>query len=196
MSTRRAGRRSNRSRNAKRRGQAISDANTRRSQPLDRAASGTIAVLAVVISVMLLLGSQALIRVRSFSWQDSAIGSNDIAFMMNFTQPVNPKSVEENLIIEPELPGKFSWAGRRMAYTLAMPAPYGESYTISLPETTALNGRSEFEPFESEFHTRDRIFAYIGAEGEDQGRLILFNLTRKEKTRLTPEDQVVMNFKP
>ncbi len=200
MSTRRAGRKGNRSRNTKRQGQTVSGPEAAQYQgqyqPLDRAALITMAVLSVVIAVMLLLGSQALIRVRTFSWQGSAVGSNDVAFMLNFTQPVDPQSVEENLQIEPALLGKFSWAGRRMAYTLAVPAPYGESYTISLPEATALHGRGGFKPFTSEFHTRDRIFAYIGAEGEDQGRLILFNLTRKEKTQLTPEDQVVMDFKP
>ncbi len=196
MSTRRAGGKGRPSRNAKRKGWISSRFNSERYQPLDRAALGTMIVLSIIISVMLLLGSQALIRVRTFSWQGNAVGSNDIAFMLTFTQPVDPQSVEENLKIEPALLGKFSWAGRRMAYTLAVPAPYGESYTISLPEATALNGRGGFTPFKSEFHTRDRTFAYIGAEGDDQGRLILFNLTRQEKTQLTPENQVVVDFKP
>lgn len=153
-------------------------------------------VMSLVIAAMLLLGSQALPAVRTFSWQEKAVSANDIAFMMTFTQPVDPQSVEENLKIEPALAGKFSWAGRRMAYTLKVPAPYGKTYKISLPEASALNGQSGFEPFESAFHTRDRSFAYIGAEGEERGRLVLFNLTRNKKTLLTPEDQKVLDFQP
>ncbi len=165
-------------------------------QPLDRAAWAVMGLLAVVIAAMLLLGSQALPGVRSFSWQDRAVSAEDVAFMLTFTQPVEPQSVEKNLVIEPALAGKFSWAGRRMAYTLAVPAPYGESYKISLTNADALSGQSGFDPFQTAFRTRDRIFAYIGAEGSDQGRLIMFNLTRKEKTILTPKGQRVLDFKP
>lgn len=157
-------------------------------------------VLAAVIVAMLLLGSQALPAVRTFSWQDKAVTADDAAFMLVFTQPMNPRSVEENLKIEPDLPGKFSWAGRRMAYTLAVPAPYGETYRVSLADATSLSeqaaGRSGFESFSSEFRTRDRVFAYVGAQGEEQGRLVLFNITRKEKTLLTPAGKTVMDFRP
>jgi len=173
-------------------------------QPLDRAASLTIALLSVVIGLMLLLGSQALPSVRTFSWQDKAVSANDVAFLLTFAQPMDPQSVEQNLTIEPPLEGKFSWAGRKMAYTLAMPAPYGQSYKLSLPEAKALSRSGKgsrdldagFEPFASEFKTRDLLFAYIGAAGEERGRLVLFNLTAKESTILTPADQTVLDFKP
>ena len=168
----------------------------RTKQPLDRAASTMMAILAAGIAVMLLLGSQVLPQVRTFSWEDKAVGAEDIAFLMEFTQPVDPQSVEQNLQIVPELAGKFSWAGRKMAYTLAVPAPYGESYELSLPDAKAINGRSGFEPFETEFSTRDRVFAYIGVEDEERGRLVLYNITAQEKTLLTGDDQIVMDFKP
>ncbi len=165
-------------------------------QPLDRAASIAIALLALVITAMLLFGSQTLPRVRNFSWQNQPITTNDVAFLLNFSQPMEPRSVEENLRIEPELSGKISWAGRRMAYTLDLPAPYGETYQIDLPEAQALSGQAGFQPFSSEFKSRDRAFVYIGAEGDESGRLILFNLTKKEKTLLTPEGQLVLDFQP
>ncbi len=165
-------------------------------QPLDRAASTVIVLLSLVIVAMLLLGSQALPGVRTFSWQDRQVKANDIAFMLTFSQPVVPESVEENLAIEPVLSGKVSWAGRRMAYTLDAPAPYGESFKLSLPKAQALSKQIGFEPFESEFKTRDRAFVYIGAEGEETDRLVLFNLTEKKKTVLTSVDQTVLDFQP
>lgn len=154
------------------------------------------ALLAVVIAAMLLLGSQAQPKVRSFSWQNTAVSASDVAFLMTFSQPVNPRSVEAALKIEPALPGKFSWAGRRMAYTLKASAPYGETYQLSLPAVATTDQEKGFEPFAAEFKTRDRVFAYIGADEEDEGRLVLFNFTRKEKTILTPPDQTVLDFQP
>ena len=181
----------------KKRANPRTDRLTKRSmQPLDKAASVAIAILSVAIVFMLLLGSQALPQVRTFSWQDKAVNAEDIAFLMEFTQPVDPQSVEQNLAIEPALPGKFSWAGRKMAYTLEVPAPYGERYEVSLEEATALNGQKGFETFNSTFETRDRVFAYIGVEAEERGRLVLYNMTSKKKTLLTDADQRVMDFKP
>jgi hypothetical protein len=165
-------------------------------QPLDRVALGVMAFFGLIIAAMLLLGSQALPQVRSFSWQDKPVSADDVAFLMTFTQPVDPQSVEKNLQIAPELAGKFSWAGRRMAYTLAASAPYGETFEVKLPTATALNGQPGFKPFVTEFQTRDRVFAYIGAEAEEEGRLVLFNLTRKEKTLLTPEGETILDFRP
>ncbi|MFK8182076.1 MAG: hypothetical protein AB8B99_01790 [Phormidesmis sp.] len=164
-------------------------------QPLDSAARRMMLAMGVSIAVMLLLGSQALLQVRSFSWQGKAVSPEDVAFLLTFTRPVVPESVEKNLQIEPKLSGKFSWAGRKMAYTLSVPAAYGETYTVSLPEADSLIGEVGFEPFEATFRTRDRVFAYIGAEGEENGRIVLFNLTEKKKTLLTPEEQRVMDFK-
>ena len=165
-------------------------------QPLDRAAAIAMVLFSIAIAVMLLFSSQALPRVRTFSWEDKAVGAEDIAFLMEFTQPVDTQSVEENLKIDPELPGKFSWAGRKMAYTLKGPAPYGEQYQVSLLTAKALNRKSGFERFQTAFKTRDRIFAYIGVEGEELGRLILYNVTSQQKTLLTDASQRVMNFEP
>ena len=165
-------------------------------QPLDRAALITMALLSVAIVSMLLFSSRALPRVRTFSWQDKAVSANDIAFLMEFTQPVDSQSVEKNLTIDPPLPGKFSWVGRKMAYTLAVPAPYGEKYEISLPTARVINNEEKLEAFETAFKTRDRIFAYIGVEGEERGRLVMYNTTNQEKTILTDDASRVMNFKP
>ncbi|MBE9062726.1 hypothetical protein [cf. Phormidesmis sp. LEGE 11477] len=165
-------------------------------QPLDRVATAVMFLVALVIVAMLSFGSQTLPRVRSFSWQNRPVSTDDVAFLLTFNQPMDPQSVEENLRIEPNLSGKVSWAGRRMAYTLDLPAPYGETYELLLPNAQALTGQEGFQPFISEFKSRDRAFAYVGAEGDEAGRLILFNLTKREKTLLTPEGQLVLDFQP
>lgn len=158
-------------------------------------------VLLSLITVLLLFQGNAIApRVRDFSWQNKRIGAADSAFYLNFSRPMNVKSVEDNLQIDPPLPGKISWAGRKMAYTLLSPPPYGTSYQVQL------NGAKErfadsitgkpIQPFRGAFQTRDRAFVYLGVEGDEQGRLILYDLTKQQKTILTPKDLVVVDFKP
>jgi dipeptidyl aminopeptidase/acylaminoacyl peptidase len=140
-------------------------------------------------------------RVREFSWQDKAIGGSDTAFIMSFDRPMDAQGVADNLVIDPPLPGKFSWAGKRLAYTLLHPAPYGESYTINLrgaQERFAALGKlgRTMQPFSAEFRTRDRALAYIGTDeaAKEKGRLVLYNWTRDEKRVLTPPNLVVLDF--
>jgi hypothetical protein len=154
--------------------------------------------LGLVIGGLLWGGERASARVREFSWQDRQVGADDTAFLLTFSRPMDHASVEQHLKINPPLTGKTSWAGRRMAYTLTLPAPYGTEFQVQLEGATDrfTQGRhAAIQPFNGRFRTRDRAFAYIGVEGEEQGRLVLFNLTRGEKQVLTPADLVVTEFK-
>lgn len=170
-------------------------------QPIDRLALGVMLVLSVLIGIVLLNGDRTAPRIREFSWQNKQVGVEDTAFTMTFSRPMNHSSVEANLTIKPPLPGKISWAGRRMAYTPLSPAPYGNKYQVQLAGAKDQLSANQhkgtlMQPFTGSFSTRDRIFAYIGVEKDEQGRLILYNLTTRQKTTLTPADLVVMNFKP
>ncbi|MEO0395427.1 MAG: hypothetical protein AAF243_05485 [Cyanobacteria bacterium P01_A01_bin.137] len=169
-----------------------------RRQPLDRLAQAFMIVLAVVIGGMVLLGGPAASKVRSFTWKDRQVGADETSFLLNFSRPMDHGSVEQNLIIEPPLPGRFSWAGRRMAYTLNFPAPYGNEFTLSLPQARdRFSGAdAKFVPFEARFKSHERTFAYIGIDGDEQGRLMLYNLSTQSSTALTPEDWTVLDFKP
>lgn len=86
-------------------------------QPIDRVAWGVMLVLSLLIGLLLLSGDRSSPRVRTFSWQDKQVGAEDIAFTLTFSRPMDQKSVENSLQIAPPLPGKVSWAGRRLAYT-------------------------------------------------------------------------------
>lgn len=170
-------------------------------QPIDRVALGIMLVLSLLIGILLLSGDRTAPRVRDFSWQDKQVGAEDTAFILTFSRPMNHASVEANLQINPPIPGKVSWAGRRMAYTPLFPLPYGTNYQVQLKgakdQLSGDKGKGTLvDPFSASFRTRDRAFAYVGVEGQEQGRLILYNLTAQKKTVLTPPDLVVMDFKP
>lgn len=171
-------------------------------QPLDRAAIALMLVLSVIIGLLLWQGDHSSPRVRDFSWQDKQIGANDNGFILTFSRPMNHASVEQNLRLNPPLDGKFSWAGRRLAYTLEKPAPYGTEYQLQLQGAQdKFVGDGEkgtaIQPFTAQFTTRDRAFAYIGAEGGEVGRLMLVNLSDKQPKPipLTPPDLIVTDFK-
>ncbi|MGK7945413.1 MAG: hypothetical protein AB4058_13175 [Microcystaceae cyanobacterium] len=138
--------------------------------------------------------------VQDFSWQNQAIGIEDRGFILTFDRPMDQATVEKNLVIDPPLDGKTSWSGRRMAYTLNEPIPYGQTYQVQLSEAKAgfrgkENQGKEIKPFVADFSSRDRALAYIGTQGDEKGRLIHYNLTQQQKLLLTPPEWVVMDFK-
>ncbi|MBD1909646.1 MULTISPECIES: hypothetical protein [unclassified Leptolyngbya] len=173
---------------------------SKRWQPIDRIALILIMIFSLLIGGLSLSGDHTAPRVRDFSWGDRQIGAEDRAFLLTFSRPMDHESVERNLKIDPPLAGKMSWAGRRMAYTLENPAPYGTQFKLQLQGARDLYSKNrdgrEMLLYESTFQGRDRALVYLGVEGDRAGRLILNNFTRKEEIILTPPDLVVMDYEP
>ncbi len=175
-------------------------------QPIDRTALALMFCLAVLIALLVGNGDHSIPKVRDFSWQNRQIGAEDTAFILTFSRPMDQASVESNIKIDPPLPGKISWAGRRMAYTPLNPVPYGLEYKLRLEGARDKTNAVEYyagnkatktiEPFIGNFQSRDRAFVYTGVGGEEAGRLILFNLTQNKKTVLTPPDLLVTESRP
>lgn len=172
------------------------------SQPLDRAALIVMLVLGVLIGLLLLIGDHTLPKVRDFNWQQRQVGIEDRAFVLTFNRLMNWASVTDNLRLSPNLKGKTSWAGRRLAYTLEQPILYGQSFEVELSgaEDDSLveqGGKSKvMQPFKGQFRSRDRAYVYVGVVKGEEGQLVLRNLTRNQKIVLTPPDLVVLDFKP
>lgn len=169
--------------------------------PLDQVAWSLAVVLVVSTLLLIALGDHATARVQTFSWQERTIGADNTAFVMTFNRPMDPESVEANLRIAPPLPGRVSWAGRRMAYTLDGPIPYGETFEVTLPEARdrffKAGDEPRFEAFAATFQSRDRGIVYIGSQGEETGRLVLVNFSQGgEPTLLTPSNLTVLDFEP
>jgi hypothetical protein len=154
--------------------------------------------LIIATAILLLSGDRTLPQVREFNWQNQNIGADDIAFTLTFNRKVDRSTVEQQLKIQPPLPGKTSWAGSKMAYTLIDPAPYGYDYAIDLQgarEAIGSKRGKEIVPFRGKFRTHDRMFAYIGTAGRERGRLIIYNFKTHQPTALTPANLVVTDFK-
>ena len=171
----------------------------KRFEPIDRAAVSLMLLLSMAIGFLLAAGDRSLPKVRDFSWKNKQVGARDTAFILNFSRPMDHASVEANLHVEPPLPGKFSWSGRRLVYTLIAPPQYDRTYKVSLQQAREKIGSDKqgnaIAPFVSQFSTPDRAFVYTGTEAAEKGRLILYNLTRQQKIILTPENLVVKDYR-
>ena len=181
----------------------------RLSQSIDKLAITLIVLLVLVMGLLIWGGSacedeclfHAGAKVSNFSWQNKTIRGQDRAFILTFNRPMDRSSVEENLKITPPLPGKISWSGLRLAYTLDNPVPYGETYQVTLKDAqerfpNQQQAGSEIQYFQAQFRSRDRALAYVGTEGEEKGRLVLSNWTRSQTAILTPKNLTVFDFKP
>lgn len=170
-------------------------------QPLDRVAGTIILLLCLLVGGVIWSGDHTLPRVNTFSWNDRPVGVQDTAFILTFNRAMNWQTVGEHLRIEPPLPGKLSWSGRRLAYTLTQAIPYGQSFHLTLEgATAATRGKADqplvkMQPFSASFHSRDRALVYLGIAGQENGRLVLHNLTRKTHQILTPPTLTVFQFK-
>ena len=160
----------------------------------DRLVLGTILALIAAISSILIQGNQVPTRGENFSWQGRKIGVRDNYFTLSFNRPIDRSDIETGLVIDPPLPGKISWSGDRLTYTLTELPIYGKKYQVKLPI-------AQGEDFIGEFYSHDRAFAYIGVNQEERGRLIVCNIiqgannvTELKKTILTPGDLVVTDF--
>lgn len=173
--------------------------NTRKALlPIDRSAITFMAVLAIVTLILLWSGDRTLPQVRDFNWQNRSISAEDTAFTLTFNRAIDRSTVEKQLQIQPPLPGKISWAGSRLAYTLTNPAPYGNTFKVSLQgarEAIGTKRGKEIVPFEGQFRTPDRMFAYISSGSTERGRIVIYNFKTKKSTTISPENLVVTDFK-
>ncbi|MEL4894584.1 Ig-like domain-containing protein [Crocosphaera sp. Alani8] len=176
-------------------------------EPIDKLSVWLIGGFSILITGLVigdkLCGDNCFLRkgpqVKNFTWEGETVNNTDRAFILTFDRPMDKETVEKNLVIDPPLPGKVSWAGRRLAYTTETPVPYGETYTVQLNEARERFRDSskigqEMEPFVGTFQSRDRALAYIGTQAEEKGKLVFYNITRQHKRALTPPDLVVMDF--
>ncbi len=172
----------------------------KRFQPLDRTAISLMTIFTILIVLLLLSGDRTVPQVRNFNWNQQQVGIENTAFTLEFNRSMDWGQVEGNLKIAPPLAGKVSWSGRRLAYTLTDPMPYGTDFQVQLANITEAsrgpNHRPKvMQPFQGAFRSRDRAFVYLGVNGAEEGRLILRNLTQGGKTILTPANLYVVDYR-
>lgn len=165
-------------------------------QPIDGLVAMVSVGLVVMIGVTLWMGDRTAPVVRDFSWHNQQITSQDQAFFLTFNRPMDRESVEKNLRLQPALAGKFSWSGRRMAYTLTSPAIYGTTYTLSLTNafdrfSQELGDKIPLQPFTAQFRTPEPVLAFVNP----QGQLTFLYLQSRKLEAVTPTNLRVTDYR-
>ncbi|MFM7578506.1 MAG: hypothetical protein ACKO5Q_16420, partial [Microcystaceae cyanobacterium] len=137
-----------------------------------------IVLLGGLISFELLWGRPASLRVNYTNWQNKKIGAQDRILSLGFNQPIVGQGLSQIWKMSPTLAGRLSWRGKRLFYSLADTPRYGVNYQIRLQPS---QGGAGLENFTSLVSARNRSFFYIGTDGEERGRVILFDLTDPQK---------------
>jgi hypothetical protein len=166
--------------------------NIRPLSQLDRAALTLMGILMALTVILLAVGDRSAPYVREFSWANRPVGAEDNSFALRFSRSMDRPKVEAKIQIKSDpsnsqsafqpisqvMPGKISWSGKKMLYTLNSPVPYGRSYELKVQDVTAASNDGkpigkEITPFVQAFNTREKMFGYIGTTGADRGRLMI-----------------------
>ncbi len=198
--------------------------NIRPLSQLDRAALTLMGILMALTVILLAIGDRSAPYVREFSWANRPVGAEDNSFALRFSRSMDRPNVEAKIQVKPDpsnsqsvfqpisqvLPGKISWSGKKMLYTLNTPVPYGNSYELRVQDVTAASNDGkpigkEITPFVQVFSTREKMFGYIGTEGADRGRLMIQRIppTLENKNleklptpvAITPPEYLVKDFR-
>jgi hypothetical protein len=198
--------------------------NIRLLSQLDRAALTLMGILMALTVILLAVGDRSAPYVREFSWANRPIGAEDNSFALRFSRSMDRPNVEAKIQVKSDpsnpqsafqpisqvLPGKISWSGKKMLYTLNTPVPYGKSYELKVQDVTAASNDGkpigkEITPFVQAFSTREKMFGYIGTEGADRGRLMIQRISptlenkNPEKSSapvaITPPEYLVKDFR-
>jgi hypothetical protein len=165
--------------------------------PFDRIVGAIVLILAVVIILLLWRSNAVGLRVVEYSWQGQQIGTQDRVLSFQLNQPLISVQAPPVLTIEPPLAGQLSGQGRHWFYTLSELPRYGTNYQVTLESSATLSAAPRLNGLVTLLNTHNRALVYIGISPEEQGRLILLDITNPQKPQkliLTPKDLRVREF--
>ena len=152
------------------------------------------AVIGLVLGSMLLLGDQSKPQVKDSNLVDQKLRPEKAYMLFTFNRPMDRASIEKGFTINPPVMGKFSWSGKRFAFTPKNPLAYGQKYDLQMMGKDQTG--KVMIPFKSTITTPVRKFFYVGTEGSEKDHLFAVNFESKQQQQLTPNNQVVLKFSP
>ncbi len=153
-------------------------------------------ILAMLIALVLWRGDRTYPYVKSSSLPESGLVSADtrqLAFAFN--REMDRASVEAGFSIEPAAAGRFSWIGKRMAYSFEEPLEYRQDYQIRLVEVRDSNGVPLPESYEASFSVPRPALFYIGLAGSEADRLMRYSFEDGSRTPLSPPGYRVADYR-
>lgn len=152
-------------------------------------------VLALAIMVLVLVGVQAPPRIIGLNITQKVNPSQQRQLLIHFNHSMDRRSVETNFSLEPETKGTFSWSGRTLAFTPEEILPYEQSFQLKIKKAAFdENSIPLAQDFHFQFTTNPLLFAYIGSEGEEAGRLVVSTVDGASRQIITEKKLSIDSF--
>lgn len=161
---------------------------------MDRIFSFFSACVLTLIAILIVRGDQTVPMVRDFPIADQILSPADIRIQFEFNRDMDQQSIESGFRITPHVTGKFSWIGRRMAFTPDTLLESATDYQVVIDGGSDAKGNGIKQPFIGSFRTTDRTFAFVSSEKDEEGRLVIYNWSTKEKRIISPENLFVTSY--
>ncbi|MBI3153019.1 MAG: PD40 domain-containing protein [Chloroflexi bacterium] len=161
---------------------------------LDNAATGLIAILSVLVSLTILLGEQAGVRVR-VNLPENGLVAPYQTITFTFSEPYNPGFASELVSMNPIHEGYLEWVDTyTMRFVPIRPFELGVTYTLKFEKgEVETRGREVKKAQTWEFKTREPLVAYMLAD-ETSSSIWAVDLNGNPPKRLTDESVKVISF--
>lgn len=120
-------------------------------------------VLMAFTLLILWRGDRTLPQITHFNHHLKQISPRSNQLLFSFNREMNRYSVRRGFKIEPEIAGKFSWIGKKMAFTPVIPFEYGRTYQVEIQSAKDVKG-IDMPVYQSQFHTKTRQFIFLNAQ--------------------------------
>jgi hypothetical protein len=161
---------------------------------LDQTASRLILICTMLIGLVIFLGAQAGIRVRTNLPDQGLIGPYQ-TIRLTFSAPVESQMAEALFDIQPEVDGVFNWIDpRTLQFVPSRPFELNTSYKMTLHTgSVSLNDHQLKKDHTWNLQVREPLVAYLNVE-DDQSSIWVTDLNHTSPRQLTDPSQHVMGF--
>lgn len=113
---------------------------------------------------------------------------------LTFSDRMNMQSAQRAFGISPSVKGTFNWSGNEVLFTPRKPLSYATRYTVSVRASAKdASGRHLFRAFRASFTTQQEHLLYLGARGNQRGRLFLASVDGHQRV-VGPNDGSVTGY--
>lgn len=158
---------------------------------IDRLFLSIVIALSLLIGGVLVRGDQTFPQVQTVKPADEQISISTNQIVLTFSRNMDRGSVQRGLQLTPELPGKFSWIGKKMAYSFDEPLEAGQSLELILSGAQdTLGNPLEFD-YRKEYRVSQKFLWFIN----ESQQLVRMDPASQVAKVVTPEDLLIRDFR-
>lgn len=150
--------------------------------------------LTLVISFMLIRGDQSYPRVVDTNLKNEILPLTTNQIVLTFNRNMDHTSVESNFSISPKMEGKFSWIGKKMAFSFKDSLSTNQKINIELKGAQDELG-NPMQSYKKSYQTQSQTLYFIGTDEGQKDRVVGFDLDQKKSSVLSPENLIVKDFR-